>query len=222
VVRLDRTVARPRGAGLVGQGSGRVESTPTQTETLATNGQIFTVPNVITLARLLGVPLFLYLFLGPRADAPAIVVLAIGGTTDWVDGYVARRLHQVSRIGQLLDPFVDRLYILATLLAFTVRQIVPWPVTAALLLREAMLGVCLLVLRRYGYGPFSVHFLGKTATFILLFAFPVLLLAEASPAAAPIAHPVGWALMWWGLVLYWLAGILYVVQVANLVKRAPT
>jgi cardiolipin synthase (CMP-forming) len=182
--------------------------------------QIRMVPNLISLARLAGVPLFLWLFLGLHADVWAVAVLALGGTTDWVDGYLARRLGQVSRLGELLDPLADRLYILATLLALTVREVVPVQLTVAILAREAVLLACLPVLRRYGYGPPPVHYLGKTATFVLLVAFPALLLAYASDAAAVWAHPVGWSLAWWGLVLYWVAGLLYVVQVVAVVRRA--
>jgi cardiolipin synthase (CMP-forming) len=205
--------------------SGRgARTTPAQnnqpTAARAASGRIFTVPNLISFARLLGVPLFLFLLLVVEADAAAVVVLAVGGTTDWVDGYAARRLGQVSRLGELLDPLADRLYIIATLLALTARDVVPWQFTAALLAREAMLAGCLPVLRRYGYGPPPVHYLGKTATFILLAAFPVLLLAHAAPATAGIAGPVGWGLAWWGLVLYWIAGGLYVAQVAQLVRAA--
>jgi cardiolipin synthase (CMP-forming) len=184
--------------------------------------QIRMVPNLISLARLAGVPLFLWLFLGLHADVWAVAVLAIGGTSDWVDGYLARRLGQVSRLGELLDPMADRLYILATLLALTVREVVPVQLTVAILAREAVLLACLPVLRRYGYGPPPVHYLGKTATFVLLVAFPVLLLAFASDAAATWAHPVGWGLAWWGLVLYWIAGLLYVAQVVAVVRRART
>ena len=179
---------------------------------------MWTVPNLISFARLLGVPLFLYLFLGAEADVAAVVVLALGGTSDWIDGYAARRLGQVSRLGELLDPLADRLYILATLLALTVRDVVPWQFTAALLAREAMLIGCLAVLRRHGYGPPPVHYLGKTATFILLFAFPVLLLASAVPSTSDVAGAIGWALAWWGLVLYWIAGILYVMQTRALIR----
>lgn len=182
--------------------------------------RVLTIPNLISFVRLLGVPLFLYLFLVPRADVAALVVLALGGTTDWVDGWVARRLHQVSRLGEVLDPFADRLYIVAVLVAFTVREVVPWQFTAALLAREVMLGGCLLVLRRYGYGPPPVHYVGKTATFLLLAAFPVLLLAAAVPAAHAIAYPIGWGLGWWGLVLYWVAGAFYLAQTAGLVRAA--
>ncbi|MEV1289176.1 CDP-alcohol phosphatidyltransferase family protein [Micromonospora sp. NPDC049679] len=195
--------------------SAQQESARTPTD--AGHHRILTIPNVISFARLLGVPLFLYLFLVAHADVAAIVVLALGGTTDWVDGYIARRLRQVSRLGELLDPFADRLYILATLVAFTVREVVPWRFTAALLAREVMLGVCLAVLRRYGYGPPPVHYVGKTATFILLAAFPVLLLA-ATGIAAGVAGAIGWGLAWWGLILYWVAGVLYVVQAVTLVR----
>lgn len=183
-------------------------------------GRVLTVPNLISFARLLGVPLFLYLFLGADQVGAAVAVLAIGGTTDWVDGYLARRLGQVSRLGELLDPLADRLYILATLIALTVKDVVPWFFTGALLLREAVLLVTLLVLRRYGYGPPPVHYVGKTATFILLMAFPMLLLARASSAAAPIAGPSGWALAWWGLVLYWVAGVFYLIQFTSTIRAA--
>jgi len=182
--------------------------------------RVLTVPNLISFARLLGVPLFLYLLLVAEADGAAVAVLAVGGTSDWVDGYVARRLRQVSRLGELLDPLADRLYILATLIAFTARDVVPWQFTAALLAREAALLVPLAVLRRHGYGPPPVHYLGKTATFILLFAFPILLLAKVSATVATVAHASGWALAWWGIVLYWLAAAFYVVQVASLVRAA--
>jgi cardiolipin synthase len=186
---------------------------------------IFTVPNLITALRLLGIPVFLYLLLGVEGgeqDVAALVVLAVGGSTDWLDGWVARRIGQVSRIGELLDPVVDRLYILATLVGFTAREIVPWPFTAALLARELVLLAALAVLRRAGYGPLPVHYLGKTATAFLLVAFPMLLLATAVPATAAWASPTGWALGWWGLVLYWVAGLLYLAQTAQLLRAPAT
>jgi cardiolipin synthase (CMP-forming) len=190
---------------------------PTRVDAPA-GGRVLTVPNLISFARLLGVPLFLYLFLVADRWGVAVAVLAIGGTTDWVDGYLARRLGQVSRLGELLDPFADRLYILATLIAFTVRGVVPWIFTGALLLREVVLLVTLAVLRRYGYGPPPVHYVGKTATFILLAAFPMLLLARASSAAAPIAGPSGWALAWWGIVLYWIAAVFYLIRFSSTIR----
>ncbi|MBB4763413.1 cardiolipin synthase [Actinoplanes digitatis] len=192
--------------------------TPGPAAPIAASDRIWTIPNVISFARLLGVPLFLYLLLVPQNDVAAVIVLTLGGTTDWVDGYVARRMNSVSRLGELLDPFADRLYILATLIGFTVRGVVPWWLTVALLLREAVLGVALLVLRRHGYGPPPVHYLGKTGTFVLLGAFPTLLLATAVPSTAPIALPIGWALAWWALGLYWAAAVLYLAQARAMLR----
>ena len=185
---------------------------------IAASNRIWTVPNMISFVRLLGVPLFLYLLLGPRHDVAAVVVLAVGGTTDWVDGFVARRMNSVSRLGELLDPFADRLYILATLIGFTVRELVPLWLTGALLLREFVLGIALLVLRRHGYGPPPVHYVGKTGTFVLLVAFPVILLARAVPAADGWASPIGWGSAWWALGLYWAAAVLYLMQTAQLLR----
>jgi cardiolipin synthase len=185
---------------------------------IAASDRIWTIPNVISFIRLLGVPLFLYLLLGPHHDVAAVVVIAIGGTTDWVDGYVARRMNSVSRLGTLLDPFADRLYILAMLFGFTVRGVIPYWLTAALVLRELVLGIALLVLRRHGYGPPPVHYLGKTGTFVLLFAFPVVLLGRAVPSLDWWAGPVGWGLAWWALALYWAAGVLYLIQTARLLR----
>ena len=184
--------------------------------------RIWTVPNMISFARLIGVPLFLYLLLVAHADVAAVIVLMVGGTTDWVDGYVARRLGQVSRLGELLDPFADRLYIFATLVAFTVREVVPWQFTAALLARELVLGVSLVILRRHGYGPPPVHYVGKAATFLLLGAFPLLLVAAAVPVAAAVVGPIGWALAWWGLGLYWAAAVMYLLQAASMLRGERT
>ena len=182
--------------------------------------RILTVPNLVSLLRFAGVPLFLWLILGAHADGWAVVVLAVGGTTDWVDGFLARRLHQVSRFGELFDPLVDRLYIVATLVALVIRDVVPVWFVVVLIAREVFMAGCLLVLRRYGYGALPVHYLGKSATFILLFALPTLLLAHVNAGAAGWAYPCGWALAWWGLALYWIAAGMYFVQIVGVV-RAP-
>jgi cardiolipin synthase len=183
-------------------------------------GEILTVPNLVSFVRLLGVPIFLYLLLGPHADVAAVVVLVIGGTSDWVDGFLARRLHQVSRLGELLDPLADRLYIFATLIALSLRDVLPWWFTIALVARELFLGVLLLLLRRRGYGPPAVHYVGKSATFILLIAFPVLLLAHALDAPHGWLAAAGWGFAWWGLVLYWVAAIIYVIQVSGALRES--
>ncbi|WP_327011014.1 CDP-alcohol phosphatidyltransferase family protein [Dactylosporangium sp. NBC_01737] len=177
-------------------------------------GPVLTVPNLISFTRLLGVPLFLYLFLATDATGWAVVVLVVGGLSDWVDGFAARRLKQVSRLGELLDPLADRLYILATLFALTFKDVVPWWFTIALLAREAVMILCLVVLRVLGHGPPPVHYVGKTATAVLLMGFPMMLLAKFSDAARWWALPSGWALLWWGIVLYWVAAVFYFIQAA--------
>ena len=147
--------------------------------------------------RLLGVPVFLWLLLGPEEDGWALVILMVSGFTDWLDGKLARWLNQGSRLGALLDPAADRLYIVSTLVALAIREVVPVWVVALLLGRELVLGVMLLVLRHYGYPPLQVHYLGKAATLLLLYAFPVLLIADGegwlrrSPSPSPGPSPSG-------------------------------
>jgi CDP-diacylglycerol--glycerol-3-phosphate 3-phosphatidyltransferase len=186
--------------------------------------RVWTLPNALSVLRLLGVPLFLWLLLGPEADGWALVILMVSGFTDWLDGKLARWLNQGSRLGALLDPAADRLYIVAALVALALRDIVPVWLVAILVGRELVLGVALLVLRRYGYPPLQVHYLGKAATLLLLYAFPGLLLAYGSNPVAAVAEPIAWALTIWGTVLYVLSGALYLVQVAGIVRaeRAAT
>ena len=183
-----------------------------------TRDRVWTVPNVLSMLRLLGVPLFLWLLLGPEADGWAIIVLALAGISDWADGKIARALDQGSKLGTLLDPAADRLYIVAALVALALREIVPLWLVALLVGREVVLGILLLVLRRYGYPALQVHYLGKAATFILLYAFPLLLLAHGEGAVAAVAQPIAWAFTIWGTVLYLLAGALYAAQVVRLVR----
>ena len=183
--------------------------------------RVVTVPNALSVLRLLGVPLFLWLLLGPHADIAALVVLALSGLSDWADGVLARKLHQESRLGALLDPAVDRLYILATLIGLTLRHIIPWWLAAVIVGRDVLLALSLPILRRHGYGPPPVHYLGKAATFCLLYAFPLLLLAAHHGTLADIARPIAWAFTIWGTALYLWAGALYLVQVGQLTRRAP-
>ena len=180
--------------------------------------RVWTLPNALSVLRLLGVPVFLWLLLGPHADGWAFAVLAVSGLTDWADGKLARALDQSSRLGALLDPAADRLYIVSTLIALAIRDVVPVWLVMVLLGRELVLGVMLLVLRRYRYPPLQVHYLGKAATLLLLYAFPCLLLAQGSGTLAHVAQPFAWALTIWGTALYVLAGVFYVVQVAGIVR----
>jgi cardiolipin synthase len=180
--------------------------------------RVWTFPNALSVLRLLGVPLFLWLLLGPEEDGWALVVLMLAGISDWADGKLAKWLNQYSRLGALLDPAADRLYIVSTLIALALREIVPVWLVALLVGRELVLGVALLVLRRYGYPPLQVHYLGKAATLLLLYAFPALLIAGGDGWIATVVEPFAWAFTIWGTALYVLAGLLYVVQVAGIVR----
>ena len=184
--------------------------------------RVWTLPNALSVLRLLGVPVFLWLLLGPEEDGWALVILMVSGFTDWLDGKLARWLNQGSRLGALLDPAADRLYIVCTLVALALREIVPVWVVVLLLGRELVLGVMLLVLRRYGYPPLQVHYLGKAATLLLLYAFPVLLIADGEGPLAAVAEPFAWALTIWGTALYLLAGLFYVIQVVGIVRAERT
>ncbi|MGH6915420.1 MAG: CDP-alcohol phosphatidyltransferase family protein [Stackebrandtia sp.] len=182
--------------------------------------RVWTLPNLVTMVRLCGIPLFCYLLLVPGHNMAAVVVLAAGGGSDWVDGYLARRLGQESRFGRLLDPMVDRLYILVAVAVLTLVHILPWMFTALLLAREAALFVTVIVLRAHGWAPLQVHYVGKTATFIVFVSFPVLVLAGMYAPAETWARPLGWALAWWGIVLYWLSAAMYIGQSASMVRQA--
>lgn len=199
---------------VTGNGESSTESAeqPSQ-ESSTTADRWLTVPNVLSVLRVLTVPLFLYLLLGPHEDVWAIVLLAVSGFTDWLDGKLARWLNQYSTLGAMLDPVADRLYILATLVAFVIRDIFPWWAAALLVLKDVAVGLCLPLLRRRGYAPPDVHYIGKAATFVLLYAFPLLLLAQGTNAAARIAHPIATAFAVWGAALYVWTGVLYLIQV---------
>lgn len=177
--------------------------------------RVLTVPNGLSLLRLLGVPVFGWLIVN-HYDGWALTLLAASGVSDWLDGVLARRLNQVSRLGQLLDPAADRLYILATLLGLVYRGIVPVWLVVLLLARDVVLGAMLLLLRRAGYGPPAVHMLGKAATLNLLYAFPLLLLGAGGGIVATVARPLGWAFAIWGTGLYWWAAVVYLRQAAPL------
>ncbi len=180
------------------------------------SSRVLTLPNVLSVLRLLGVPVFLWAILDER-DGLALAVLMASGITDYLDGRIARQYGMVSRVGQLLDPVADRLYILTTLLGLAWREIIPWWLVGILFAREVFMAVVLLVAKRHGWLGLPVHFAGKAATLNLLYAFPLLLLADGDGTLARIAEPVGWAFAWWGTVLYWVAGILYAVQLRQLV-----
>ena len=186
--------------------------------------RVLTIPNGISAARLAGVPVFLWLVLGPRtatADYWAVALLILAGLSDWLDGKIARALNQTSRLGQVLDPAADRLYIAATIVALGVRAIIPWWLVVVLALRELTVGVALVVLRRRaGFGTLQVSFVGKAATLCLMYAFPLLFLGAHGGTAAEVVRIIGWAFAVWGVALYWWAALLYLTEIRDLVKGA--
>ena len=189
---------------------GRVVSEPVVSD------RVLTLPNVLSVLRLVGVPIFLWAILSEH-DVLALVTLMLSGVSDYLDGKIARRFGMESRLGQLLDPFADRLYIATTLFGLAWRDIIPWWLVAALVGREVLLAGVLWRIKRYGQTGLPVHFVGKAATFNLLYAFPLLLLGEGSSTFAEWALPIGWAFAWWGTVLYWVAGVMYIVQARQVV-----
>jgi len=163
---------------------------------------VLTIPNALTFLRFLGIPLFIYLALSKNADGWAIVVLAIGGATDYFDGKLARALNQESRFGEIADPTIDRLYIVATLVVLYLRDAIPLWLIAILIARDLFMAVVALVLQLKGFPPLSVTYLGKAATFNLLYAFPFLLLALSDTWYGTAAFIFGWAFAIWGVTLY--------------------
>ena len=176
-----------------------------------------TVPNVLSSIRLALVPVFLLLLVNSKFTS-ALIVLAVAGITDYLDGYFARKFNQVTRLGQLLDPAADRLYIFSTLVGLAWTGLIPIWLAAAIIARDLMLLVVYPVLATHGYGPLPVHYLGKAGTFALLYAFPLLMMAHVWKSAELLILPVAWAFAWWGVGLYWWAGAVYVLQVREIVK----
>jgi len=156
----------------------------------------------LTFLRFLGIPLFIYLALSTHADGWAILTLAIGGATDYFDGKLARALNQESKFGEIADPTIDRLYILAVLIVLYIRDAIPLWLIAILIARDIFMAIVALVIQVKGFPPLTVTYLGKAATFNLLYAFPFLLLALSDSWYGTLAFIMGWAFAFWGVALY--------------------
>ena len=181
------------------------------------SSRIVTIPNILSFFRLALVPVFLTYVISGQ-DALALFVLVISSITDFLDGFLARRLNQVSRLGQLLDPAADRLYIFAALIGLAWRDVIPWWLMAVIVARDVMLAVVGVILANNGFGPLPVHSLGKVATFCLFWALPLLMLGEAFDVVAPFSLPLGWAFALWGAFLYWWAGLVYIRETARVIR----
>jgi len=193
-----------------------VDSTIVGDETLVSS-RVWTIPNVLSFIRLALVPVFLYLLVSGE-DIWALGVLVFSSFSDYLDGVIARRFNQITRLGQLLDPAADRLFIFAALIGLTARDILPLWLTLVIIGRDVLLLVLGITLANFGYGPLPVHHLGKFATFCLFYALPVIMVGQAFPDAAWVTNPIGWSFALWGAFLYWWAGIVYLIQTARVIR----
>lgn len=179
--------------------------------------RVLTIPNLLSVLRLVLIPVFVWVALGPEEDQWAFVILAVSAVTDWLDGVVARRYHLVSRVGQLLDPVADRLFVASTIIVLALRDIVPWWLVGLLVLRDVFMGVVQLVVHRRGLEPLPVHYVGKAATLCLLYGMPLLFLTTSDDTVADVAKPLAWAFVIWGTGIYWWSAILYAEQASAVV-----
>ena len=185
--------------------------------------ELMTVPNMLSILRLILVPVFLVLLLSNNS-AWALITLVVASATDYLDGLLARVLNQQTRLGQLLDPAADRLYILATLVGLAYTQHIPVWVPFVIVSRDVLLAATYPKLAKLGYGPLPVHYLGKAGTFALLYAFPLLLMADVWVDARNVILPLAWAFAIWGIGLYWWSGYIYLKQLRSVVifERSET
>jgi len=179
--------------------------------------ELKSVPNMLSILRLLLVPVFLWLLIADQFLI-AFLVLMFASFTDWLDGFIARKFNQITSLGKVLDPSADRLFILATLIGLTMNEIIPAWLAIVIVARDVLLLIGYPISASHGYGPLPVHFLGKAATFALLYALPLLLLADVWPSAEAVILPLAWGFAYWGIALYWVAGFVYLAQLRQLIS----
>jgi cardiolipin synthase len=180
--------------------------------------ELKSIPNMLSILRLLLVPVFLTLLVNDLFIL-ALIVLAFASFTDWLDGQIARHFNQETALGKMLDPAADRLFIFATLIGLTLNGNIPAWLAVVIVMRDVLVLIGLPVLRKLGYGALPVHFLGKAGTFALLYALPLMLMADIWPQAEFIVLPLAWSFAWWGVALYWLSGFIYLNQLRELLSQ---
>jgi CDP-diacylglycerol--glycerol-3-phosphate 3-phosphatidyltransferase len=183
--------------------------------------RVLTVPNALSAIRLALIPVFIYALLVAHADGWAVAILMFSGASDWADGKIARTLNQSSRLGVLLDPAVDRLYMVTVPITLAVRGIVPWWFVITLFVRDALLAATLPVLRSRGLSALPVTYIGKGATFCLMSGFPLVLLGTWDALWSRVVGACGWAFLIWGLFAYLWSLVQYAVQTVLVVRRMP-
>lgn len=181
------------------------------TEPLEVSNKVWTIPNLISMSRLLLVPVVGILIFREHYVA-AVVVLALSGFTDWLDGVIARHFNQMTKLGQALDPMADRLFIFITLIGLCAKGFIPWWILVVIVARDLAVGVTIPLLTKRGVPGYPVHFAGKAGTFALMYAFPLLLLGQLDGVIGTICWVVGWAAALWGVYLYWCSAAIYLDQ----------
>jgi CDP-diacylglycerol--glycerol-3-phosphate 3-phosphatidyltransferase len=183
--------------------------------------RVLTVPNALSVIRLLLIPVFVYVLLVAHANGWAVAILMFSGASDWADGKIARTMNQSSRLGVLLDPAVDRLYMVTVPIVFGVSGIMPWWFVITLLARDVLLAMTLPVLRGRGLSALPVTYVGKAATFSLMAGFPLVLLGQWDALWSKVIGLAGWGFLGWGLYMYLWSFVLYAVQMTLVVRQMP-
>lgn len=191
-------------------------------EAPAPRDRVWTIPNALSVIRLVLVPVFLVLLLVLHANAWAVAVLMFSGASDWADGKIARLFaNQSSRLGALLDPAVDRIYMIVIPVAMALAGAVPWWIVATLLGRDLVLATTLPLLRSRGLTALPVTYIGKAATFALMSGLPLVLLGQGTAQWSRVVLAIGWGFLIWGMAMYLWSGLLYLLQVGMVAQRMP-
>ncbi|ORA13939.1 CDP-alcohol phosphatidyltransferase family protein [Mycobacterium arosiense] len=183
--------------------------------------RVLTVPNALSAVRLALIPVFVYALLVAHANGWAVGILMFSGASDWADGKIARLLNQSSRLGVLLDPAVDRLYMVAVPIVLALSGIVPWWFVIVLLARDGLLAATLPLLWSRGLSALPVTYIGKAATFALMSGFPLVLLGTWDALWSRVIGACGWAFLIWGMYAYLWAFVQYAVQMILVLRRMP-
>jgi cardiolipin synthase len=184
--------------------------------------RVLTIPNVLSAIRLVLIPVFLYLLLVSHTYSWAVAILMFSGFSDWADGKIARLVdNQSSRLGELLDPLVDRVYMLTVPIALGLAGVVPWWIIVTLVGRDAVLAATLPIVRSRGLTALPVTYIGKAATFALMSGFPLVLLGQWDALWSRVVGAIGWGFLLWGVGMYLWSAVLYLLQVGMVIRRLP-
>ncbi|EIK83623.1 CDP-diacylglycerol--glycerol-3- phosphate 3-phosphatidyl-transferase [Gardnerella vaginalis 1500E] len=184
--------------------------------------RVLTVPNLISFLRICSIPYLAWLITKNHMIL-ALIVLAISAFSDCIDGYIARRWNQVSKLGQILDPIADRLLIIFSTIALAIARIIPWWALVLVVLRDVIMAALVVLLAQHDYGPLPVNFVGKAGTALIMLAIVSLMIVYAvSTEAMFVLYAAAIACGVWGIVLYWYAGLLYYRQAYVLLSGAKS